>query len=247
MKIWEKLYTYYAGLTFGILFLLLFPVFLIIIQKKSWHKFGYHINKLWAKAFFSFIIKPIEVVVHPAIDQNKNYIFCANHFSYLDIPVMGFTPNNFVFIGKSSIKKAPLFGYMFDKLHIAVNRQSKVKSYDTYKKSSDVVKNGRSLVMFPEGGILTQNPPYMTRFKDGAFRIAIEQQISIIPVTIPYNWIVLPDKKKINLKRGKLKVIFHEPIETKGMGTDDLQSLKCRTFQIIDDQLQKHNHINAGR
>ena len=247
MKIWGKLYTYSAGLIFGILFLILFPAFFIIIQKKSWHKFGYHINKLWAKLFFASIVKPIEIEVHPAIDKNKNYIFCANHCSYLDIPVMGFTPNNFVFIGKSSIKKAPLFGYMFDKLHIAVNRESKVKSYNTYRRSSDVVKNGRSLAMFPEGGILTKNPPQMARFKDGAFRIAIEQQISIIPVTIPFNWIVLPDKNKLNLRRGKLKIIFHKPIETKGMRQDDLQSLKCSTFQIIDDELKKYSHVNAGR
>ena len=247
MKIWGKLYTYYAGLMFGIMFLILFPLFFIIIQKKKWHRYGYHLNKFWAKAFFASIMKPVEVDVHPAIDKNKNYIFCANHFSYLDIPVMGFTPNNFVFVGKSSIKKAPLFGYMFDKLHLAVNRKSKVSSYDTYKRSSDVVKNGRSLVMFPEGGILTKNPPNMTRFKDGAFRIAIEQQISIIPVTIPFNWIVLPDKNELNLKRGKLKIIFHEPIEIEGMLLEDLQSLKCSTFQIIDDQLKKHIHANAGR
>ena len=247
MKIWGKLYTYYAGLIFGILFLILFPAFFIIIQKKSWHRFAYHLNKFWTKAFFTCIMKPIEVDVHPAIDKTKNYIFCANHFSYLDIPVMGFTPNNFVFVGKSSIKKAPVFGYMFDKLHISVNRQSKVDSYDTYRRSSDVVKNGRSLVMFPEGGILTKNPPEMARFKDGAFRIAIEQQISIIPVTIPYNWIVLPDKKELNLKSGKLKIVFHEPIDARGMQPEDLQALKCSTFQIIDEQLKKYTHTNAGR
>ena len=247
MKIWGKLYTYYGGLIFGILFLILFPAFFIIIQKKNWHQFGYHINRFWAKLFFALIIKPVEVIVHPSIEKNKNYIFCANHFSYLDIPVMGFAPNNFVFVGKSSIKKAPLFGYMFDKLHIAVNRASKVKSYNTYKRASDVIKNGRSVAMFPEGGILTKNPPNMTRFKDGAFRIAIEQQISVIPVTIPFNWIVLPDKKEINLKNGKLKIVFHEPIETKGMASEDMQSLKYKTFQIIDDQLKKHTHANAGR
>lgn len=246
MKIWKKLYTYYAGLIFGITFLILFPIFLIIIPKRSWHRFGYHLNKFWAKVFFTGILKPIEIDVHPAINKDNTYIFCPNHFSYLDIPVMGFAPSNFVFVGKSSIKKAPLFGYMFDKLHIAVDRQSKINSYDSYKKSSSVAKNGRSLVIFPEGGILSKKPPQMARFKDGAFRIAIEQQIPIIPVTIPFNWIVLPDNSDFTLKRGKLKIIFHEPIETAGKKIKDLQSLKDRTFEVINDHLKKHVN-NAGR
>ncbi len=153
---------------------------------------------------------------------------------------MGFAPNNFVFVGKSSIKKAPLFGYMFNRLHIAVNRQSRKSSYTTYLRSSEVIKNGRSLVIFPEGGIVSDNPPLMARFKDGAFRIAIEQQIPIIPVTIPNNWIILPDQKELLLNKGKLKVVFHEPIETVGMSIDNLKSLKEKTFGIMDKELKKN-------
>ncbi len=236
MKFWQKLYTIYTGLVFIIMFLLLFPLFFVIVQNKPWHKFSYHINKIWAKVFFKVIIKPVQIDIHPKIDKSKVYIFCPNHFSYLDIPSMGFAPNNFVFVGKSAIKKAPLFGYMFDRLHIAVNRQSRKSSYDTYLRSTEVIKEGRSLAIFPEGGIISQNPPAMARFKDGAFRIAIEQQIPIIPVTIPNNWIILPDQKELLLKKGILKVAFHEPIETVGMNVSDIKSLK----EKVRSEMEKH-------
>lgn len=245
MKRWQKLYTIYAGLVFIIMFLLLFPFFFLIIQKKSWHKLGYNINKAWAVVFFRAIFKPVELDINPKIDKNKNYVFCPNHFSYLDIPTMGFTPNNFLFVGKSSIIRVPLFGYMFDRLHIAVDRRSRKNSYETYLRSSKVIKGGRSLVMFPEGGIASQIPPKMAKFKDGPFRIAIEQQIPIIPVTIPNNWIILPDKKQLLLKRGKLKVVFHEPIETIGMSLSNIDNLKTLTFNVIENHL-KTKKENAG-
>jgi len=79
----------------------------------------------------------------------------------------------------------------------------------------------------------------MARFKDGPFRIAIEKQIPVVPVTIPYNWIILPDDGKflLNKRERKVKIIFHEPIETKGLKMSDMEDLKQKTFEIIDSEL----------
>jgi 1-acyl-sn-glycerol-3-phosphate acyltransferase len=85
----------------------------------------------------------------------------------------------------------------------------------------------------------TKNPPQMVPFKDGAFRTAIEKQIPIVPVTIPYNWIILPDQKEMILHAGKVKVVFHEPIETTGMTLESISLLKRQVFSVIQSELSK--------
>ncbi|MBA4058408.1 MAG: 1-acyl-sn-glycerol-3-phosphate acyltransferase, partial [Marivirga sp.] len=162
-----------------------------------------------------------------------------NHFSYLDIPTLGLAPNNTVFVGKTGIENIPLFGYMYGKLHITVDR-SKLKSrYASLKRSLEAIDEGKSLVIFPEGGIITAKDPVMAKFKDGAFRVAIEKQIAIVPVTIPYNWIILPPDQFL-LQWHPLKVIFHEPLETTGLTLKDADMLKQRLFSVIDNELKRH-------
>ena len=83
----------------------------------------------------------------------------------------------------------------------------------------------------------------MHRFKDGAFRVAIEKQIPIVPVTIPYNWIILPDENLLP-KLKKLKVVFHRPINTIGMTLEDIDKLKQQTYNTIDAELKRHTNEN---
>jgi 1-acyl-sn-glycerol-3-phosphate acyltransferase len=86
----------------------------------------------------------------------------------------------------------------------------------------------------------------MVRFKDGAFRAAIEKQIPIVPVTIPNNWIILPDEPQLLLHRGVVKVIFHEPIETKDLRLQHLDELKQCVHQIIQEELNRHHEHRQG-
>ncbi len=167
-----------------------------------------------------------------------NAIFCANHFSYLDIAVMGFLPRPFVFVGKESIRKVPLFGYMFRKLHITVDRQSLKDRYATYQKSSNAIDVGKDLVIFPEGGIVTDKSPHMVRFKEGAFKTAIRQAVPIVPVTIPNNWIILPDNGQFLPKIRRCAMIIHEPIPTDGLTEADVQDLKEKCFRVIENELK---------
>ncbi|MCA6078039.1 lysophospholipid acyltransferase family protein [Fulvivirga sedimenti] len=182
---------------------------------------------------------PVSVEMHFTPEKDKVYIFCPNHFSYLDIPAMGLNPVNAIFVGKNDMEKIPLFGYMYRKLHITVNRESVKSRYETLLRAGKAVEDGKSLTIFPEGGIITRHPPVMARFKDGAFRTAIEKQIEIVPVTIPYNWIILPDSTFLP-KRHSMKVIFHEPISTLGMTLSETGSLREKTFRIIDAELKKY-------
>ena len=168
-------------------------------------------------------------------------MICSNHFSLLDIVTMGFLPINFVFVGKSSLGKIPLFGYMYRKLHITVDRSSLKDRYRALQKAMDAVDRGMSLVMFPEGGVLTECPPQMIRFKDGPFRVAIEKQIPILPVTIPFNWLILPDDDRYLLYPRTLRMVVHQPVETKGLTLESVPELQQQVYNIIDAELKKWN------
>jgi 1-acyl-sn-glycerol-3-phosphate acyltransferase len=238
MTFFRWLYTIYAGILFVLLFVILFPFFLIPIGFPKLHKLTGLLNRVWAYLMFPLIAMPFRIEERMRLDRKKQYIFVANHFSYLDIASMGFNPVNAVFVGKSDMEKVPLFGFMYRKLHITVDRASLSSRINTIKRSMQAIEEGKSLVIFPEGGILTKHAPSMIKFKDGAFRVAIEKQIPIVPVTIPNNWIILPDREPLLLRWGVMKVIFHEAIETKGMTLKDVDALRDQAFSQIHKGLE---------
>ena len=237
----KSIHTYWGLFVFNFLFVLLFPFLLIpILVPSQFHLTGI-INRWWAKLLFTFIFVPFKVEERSHLDRKRKYIFCANHFSYLDIPAMGLNPVNAIFVGKSDMEKVPLFGFMYRKLHITVNRENLRSRGNTMIASMKAIDEGKSLMIFPEGGMLTSNAPAMLSFKDGAFRTAIEKKIPVVPVTIPFNWKILADQHPMKLKWGKVKVIFHEPIETNDLGLDDVSRLKTEVFMVIDSELKQQN------
>lgn len=243
MKLIRLLYTGYAFVVFVILFLLFFPVFLIPITFQSKFKLVGVFNRWWAFALFTLIGMPWRVEVRGKLNKNKQYIFCPNHFSYLDIAAMGLNPINAIFVGKNAMEKIPMFGYMYRNLHITVDRSKLSSKYGSYTRSLDALDAGKSLVIFPEGGIVSTTPPHMSRFKDGAFRLAIEKQIAIVPVTLPFNWIILPEVPML-LHWKKMTLIFHEPIDTSSYSSKELDTLKTRVYDVLGQELKKFNHEN---
>ncbi|UZR95561.1 lysophospholipid acyltransferase family protein [Chondrinema litorale] len=240
LKLLKTLYAIWGFLCFIVYYLALFPLFALIVQKHKWHKHARWINQFWASIVFTSILMPIKVIKKGVYNSKEPYIFCANHNSYLDIPVVGFSAPRFVvFVGKSSLTKIPLFGYMFKRLHIPVNRRSIKDSYRSFEDAKKAVEKKHSLLIFPEGGINDQNIPDLKKFKDGAFRIAIEKQIPIVPVTIPYNWIILPDET-LQLTWNLLKIVYHEPIITEGMTMEQLPELKEQVRDVIRKEMSLH-------
>ena len=184
---------------------------------------------------------PVEVSYEENLLKNTSYVFCPNHSSALDILSTPLLKENFTFVGKNEISKIPLFGYMFKKLHIQVDRASMKSRYRTISSSVEAIRQGKSVLIFPEGGIVSPDPPHMGSFKDGPFRIAIESGVPIVPVTIPYNWIILPDEdlRRFNKKGTTVKLIVHKPIETKGYTFNDIKELKKKAFDCISEELKR--------
>lgn len=240
MKLIRALYTGYGFLIFTLLFFLFFPLFLIPIIFKKHFKLVGTLNRWWAVILFRSIGLPWRIDNRGKLNKNTQYIFCPNHFSYLDIAAMGLNPVNAIFVGKSAMEKIPMFGFMYRKLHITVDRSKLSSKYGSYTRSLEALDEGKSLVIFPEGGIVSTNPPHMGRFKDGAFRLAIEKQIALVPVTFPHNWIILPDPGML-LRWKKLTLVFHEPIDVSGYTGKDVDVLKERVYHVLDQELKKSN------
>ncbi len=227
-------------IVFAGLYTLLFPFFFIAAQSPKWKRFAFYLNKIWASGFYIFTLMPFGREVRGKIDKKKAYVYCPNHTSYLDIPAVGMSAKQFIiFVGKNSLSKVPFFGYMFNRFHIPVDRTSIKDSYKAFERAKEAIDEGWSVLFYPEGGIRTNNPPNMTRFKDGAFRIAIEKQVPIVPVTILYNWKILFDFE-FALNWHPVKLIYHEPIETTGMEMSEANALRDQVFGIIQAELTKH-------
>jgi 1-acyl-sn-glycerol-3-phosphate acyltransferase len=233
----RTIHTFYGLFLFAVLFLIFFPLFLIPIMFKKQFKLVGIFNRWWAKLLFPLCFLPYRIECRATLDRKGQYIFCPNHFSYLDIPAMGFNPVNAIFVGKNDMEHIPLFGFMYRKLHITVDRSKLRSRVNTMLQAMQAIDEGKSLIIFPEGGVYTKHPPRMVEFKDGAFRIAIEKQIPIVPVTIPYNWIILPDRNPLRLHVGRVRVIFHAPIHPKNYTLDTIDEYKKEVYQVIENEL----------
>lgn len=241
MKVFRRIYSTYGLLVFTLTFILLLPFFVITIKIPGLKKYGRRLNRLWSSIFFTFVFIRVEFVNRHLIKKDQQYIIVSNHFSYLDIPVLGFINKDIVFVGKSSLGKIPLFGYMFRNLHIAVDRSSLKSRGESIMKTKQALEEGSSVVMFPEGGITSPAPPKMGRFKDSAFKIAIEKQIPVIPVTLSYNHLILPDDGRLLLKNKKARAVIHPPISVDEMDKQSVTELRDACFNVIQHQLLEDN------
>lgn len=243
MTVFRRIYSVYGLIVFASTFLILLPLFFITINIPGLKKYGRKLNRIWSTVFFTLIAIRVRYVNRDLIKSDQQYIIVSNHFSYLDIPVLGFINKDIVFVGKSSLGKIPLFGYMFRNLHISVDRMSLKSRANSILRTKQALDEGSSVVMFPEGGITSTAPPLMGRFKDSAFKIAIEKQIPIIPVTLSYNHIILPDDGKLLLRYKTAKAVVHPPISVNASDRRSVAELKEKCFNIIQNQLLEDNKL----
>ncbi|MDB5255629.1 MAG: plsC [Chitinophagaceae bacterium] len=238
-KISIQIFRFWVYTCFLVFFLLLFPFFVLFIQRESWKKYGHMMNKVWAHVVFWTCGLKTDVRYKFKPNPKESYVYCVNHSSYLDIPSLCYSlPGYFVLIGKSSLAKIPLFGYMFTNLYISVDRKSPKSRYDAMKKSMETIDKGLSLTVFPEGTI-PRNAPQMGPFKDGAFRTAIEKQVPVVPVAIINNWKILPDDGQFIPRLYPMITVVCEPIITKGMTMDDLKLLQQKTYDALRNEIKQ--------
>ncbi len=219
---------------FGLVFF--FPLLWVLLLNKKWYPAFHTVCRQWSKFILFCSGFFVEVEFEEPLDPTKPYLICPNHVSYLDIPVIfAIIPSVFVFVGKKSLSKLPVFGWVYKKTMILVDRSSNRSSYQAYKHASERIAQGVGITIFPEGGI----PDYdvkLQRFKNGAFRMAIEQNVALVPVTFADNKRCMPSDRLAG-NAGKLKVFVHKPIEVGAYTTETIHEFKSFVYKTIDDKL----------
>ena len=242
VKILTSLYSLFSVTIFLILCVFFVPIMLLLCQKKSWHPLALRLHTTWARSLLFLACIPVRIEWKYKPDKQQQYIFCANHFSYLDIPSL-FLIGQAKFIGKSSMNKIPLFGYFYRKTHITVNRSSPRSRAESLKKAREATEEGFNLAFFPEGGVKVKEKdiPQMVPFMDGAFILSAEKNIPILPVTLATNYQILPDRSPIRLYRHICRMIVHPPELSTGSTDECVKNLKDRVFEVIQSELNAHH------
>lgn len=235
-KIWSAVYHiwYYIVVVISIAITLPF-IFLTSISDKTYNNFFW-----WARRWAQIILIGMGyfwVVRRLAkLEKTEPYVIIANHASELDIMLMYLmVPSPFVFIGKKELAKKPLFGYFYKRTNILVDRKSLASKRDVLKNAAKKLNEGVGVCIFPEGGI--PDPEWLLApFKAGAFKLAIEAQLPIVPITFPDNKQHFADFWDGGYP-GRLRATIHEPISTKGLSENDIAALSKQCYTILLDEL----------
>ena len=195
--------------------------------------------KLWSHFILILSGFFIDVEFEENLDSDKAYIICPNHVSYLDIPlIFAVMPGVFVFLGKKSLSKLPIFGWIYKKTMILVDRSSKLSSYNAFKHASQRISVGVGLTIYPEGGIPHKDVKLQS-FKSGAFRMAIEQNVDLVPVTFLDNKRRFPSDH-LEGSPGRLRVFVHRPIPAGTYFLEEVDIFKKHVYEIINNKLTEY-------
>jgi 1-acyl-sn-glycerol-3-phosphate acyltransferase len=170
------------------------------------------------------------------IDWSKNYVICANHTSNLDITALMIACSaDCSFIGKEELLKNPVTALFFKTIDIPVNRSSKIASFRAFKKAQALLEDGKSIAIFPEGGIDNHFPPRLASFKIGAFKLAMDANVPILPVIIHDAWkLYWDDGAKYGTSPGVCHITILKPIEPESfLDADEFNEEVYETFQNI--------------
>jgi 1-acyl-sn-glycerol-3-phosphate acyltransferase len=185
---------------------------------------------LWiGRNWISWIFRTcgIRVVVEGLehVDRTRSYVFMSNHQSVLDIGALVLTlPVEWRFVAKRELTWVPFFGWALGLSdQIVIDRGNRASAVKSLKRAAERVRRGISVIVFPEG---TRSPTgRMREFKSGGFHLALEAQVPILPTTVSGSFDLIP-KRSLKVQSGTIKVVYGEPIPTRGLGVDDRHRLK---------------------
>ena len=216
--------------------IVLFPLLIISISREQWYPLFFRLARIWSKFILIGMGFGYKIYREEPLELNKSYMFIANHTSMADIMLMLVASKNpFVFVGKQELAKIPLFGFFYKRTCILVDRSSAKSRQAVFLRAQRRLKQGLSICIFPEGGVPDEEI-LLDSFKDGAFRLAINHQIPIVPITFYDN------KKRFSYTffsggPGKMRAKIHKFIKTEGLSSEDTKSLNSKSRAIIFNEL----------
>jgi 1-acyl-sn-glycerol-3-phosphate acyltransferase len=243
-KVLTALYLLYAALIFiGLMFIVL-PLVLVasaVLDASTGRRLILFFLRCWAWGFSIPTFFWVKTINQHIINRNLPHIYVGNHGSYLDaIAVCLSIPQYFSPLGKVEMTKIPVFGSIYKRIVVLIDRSSK----ESRERSVNLLKadlaKGESILIFPEG-TMNKTELHLSEFYDGAFRIAIETQTTLMPFVMISNRELLPRVNPLKARPGIIKTVFITPVDVKGLTLDDLPMLKQKVFDLMEEAILKHS------
>jgi len=178
------------------------------------------------------------------IDKNQSYIIAANHQSQYDIFLLyGWLGIDFKWVMKQELRKVPFIGISCEKIgHIFINRSDRKAAVASINAAKKKIVNGTSVIFFPEG--TRSRTGKLGNFKKGAFKMAVDLELPILPVSIIGTRDILPPDTA-DIFPGNVTMIIHKPVSVKGYSENNLQELSDKIKNIINMPIQSHDGKQA--
>lgn len=228
-RFWLLLLAFFLTVCIGI------PVYILSFNKKH-YKYGYKLVRLWCYGMFYGMGFRYDLIKLSEQKKDKNipYVFISNHTSIMDIMLVCilFPDHPICFVGKKELVKIPIFGTIYKRICVMVDRASAKSRADVYRRCAEKMEEGNSIAIFPEGGVPDDTSIILDDFKDGAFMLSSKHHS---PIAV-YTFVGLKEMFPFENSKGypgRVKVYFNGIIEP----TDSPKDLKAEAYETIKKTL----------
>lgn len=204
------------------------------------HFWGYYPGKWWAQFIIRILLLPVNVEGRENLVKGQSYVFVANHQGAFDIfLIYGFLSRNFKWMMKRQLRQMPFVGKACESAHhIFVDKRGASKIRETYDRARQTLQGGMSLVVFPEGA--RSFTGHMGVFKRGAFMLADDIELPVVPLTINGSFDIMPRTRDMKLVVWHpLRLTIHKPILPVGKGTDNIKYLEQESYKVVMGGLEE--------
>jgi 1-acyl-sn-glycerol-3-phosphate acyltransferase len=200
----------------------------------------HRIFRIWMGAFMPAVFCPVRRRGTGYFETGKTYVVVCNHNSFIDIPVSSpWIPRPNKTLAKIEISKVPLFGTIYKAGTILVDRNNEQSRKDSFSAMRQALRLHLDLCLYPEG---TRNKTGddLQEFQDGAFVVAIREQVPIMPALIFNTGKILPHNRKFWARPSPVPFHFLPPVATTGLSLKDLPELKKKVWTAMNNYYCKH-------
>lgn len=204
------------------------------------HFWGYYPGKWWAQFIIRILMLPVKVEGRENLVKGQSYVFVANHQGAFDIfLIYGFLCRNFKWMMKRQLRQMPFVGKACEAAHhIFVDKRGASKIRATYDSARQTLQGGMSLVVFPEGARTFTG--HMGVFKRGAFMLADDIELPVVPLTINGSFDVMPRTRDMKwVIWHPLRLTIHKPIQPIGKGADNIKYLEEESYKVVMSGLEE--------
>ena len=198
------------------------------------HFWGYYPGRWWGRVMIRVLLLPVKVEGRENLQQGQSYVFVSNHQGAYDIfLIYGYLGRNFKWMMKHQLRKMPFIGKACEAAHhIFVDKRGPSRIRESYEQARQTLREGMSLVVFPEGSRTFTG--HMGKFRRGAFMLADELQLPVVPLTINGSFNVKPRQRDVYwVFWHSLRLTIHAPIPPIGQGTENIQHTEQQSYEVI--------------